>query len=214
EHLARELESSRDLAPPLAGLWLFHLARGQFSQAEDITKELFNVAHVLHDQDILLQAHHCAWPVRWFRGALTGAKAHADAGLGLYDEVRHARHRFLYLGHAPAVCALSIRSVLQWLIGHPLQGIQSERDSIDLARRLQHVPSLAHALWFVCQAQVVRRDAAAVFNTANELLKLSEEQALPQTCATALAYLGWASGQTDDVTGGLQRLEEGLAKYN
>ena len=162
----------------------------------------------------LLQAHHCAWPIRWFRGALADAKAHADAGMGLYDEVGHARHRFLYLGHDPAVCALSIRSVLQWALGYPTQGLQSERDAIDLARRLQHVPSLAHALWFVCQAQIVRGDAAAVVRTASELLTLSEEHGLPQTYATALVHFGWAIAQTDDVSGGIQRLEEGLAKYN
>jgi len=214
EHLARELESSIDLAPPLAGLWLFHTARGQFSRADEITKELFDVAHTLHDSDVLLQARHCAWPIRWFRGALTDAKAHTDAGMGLYDEVRHARHRFLYLGHDPAVCALSIKSVLQWLLGHPTQGVRSERDAIDLARRLQHVPSLAHALWFVCQAQVARSDAVAVVNTANELLTLSEEHGLPQTRAVALAYLGWAIGQTEDVSRGIRRLEEGLAMYN
>ena len=125
EHLARELESSVDLAPPLAGLWLFHTARGQFSRAEEITKELFQVADTLHDPDILLQAHHCGWTTCWFSGALASAKAHADAGIGLYDEVRHARHRFLYLGHDPAVCALSIRSVLQWALGQPTQGLQS-----------------------------------------------------------------------------------------
>jgi class 3 adenylate cyclase/predicted ATPase len=214
EHLARELESSIDLAPPLAGLWLFHTARGQFSRADEITKELFDVAHTLHDSDVLLQAHHCAWPIRWFRGALTDAKAHTDAGMGLYDEVRHARHRFLYLGHDPAVCALSIKSVLQWLLGHPTQGVRSEHDAIDLARRLEHVPSLAHALWFVCQAQVARSDAVAVVNTANELLTLSEEHGLPQTRAVALAYLGWAIGQTEDVSRGIRRLEEGLAMYN
>ena len=214
EHLARELESSIDLAPPLAGLWLFHTARGQFSRADEITKELFDVAHTLHDPDVLLQAHHCAWPIRWFRGALTDAKAHTDAGMGLYDEVRHARHRFLYLGHDPAVCALSIKSVLQWLLGHPTQAVRSERDAIDLARRLEHVPSLAHALWFVCQAQVARSDAVAVVNTANELLTLSEEHGLPQTRAVALAYLGWAIGQTEDVSRGIRRLEEGLAMYN
>ena len=50
--------------------------------------------------------------------------------------------------------------------------------------------------------------------TASELLTLSEEHGLPQTCATALVSLGWAIAQTDDVSGGIQRLEEGLAKYN
>ena len=134
--------------------------------------------------------------------------------MGIYDEVRHARHRFLYLGHDPAVCALSIRSVLRWLLGHPTQGLQSERDAIDLARRLRHVPSLAHALWFACQAQVARSDAIAVVTTANELLTLSEEHGLPQTRATALAYLGWAIGQTEDVSRGIRRLVEGLAIYN
>jgi predicted ATPase len=214
EHLARELERSADLAPPLVGLWLFHTSRGHFSRAEEITKELFNVAHALHDPNILLQAHHCTWPINWLRGALTDAKAHADAGLGLYDEARHAKHRFLYLGHDPAVCALSIRSVLQWALGYPTQGVQSERDAIDLARRLQHVPSLAHAFWFVCQAQAARSDAVAVAKTAKELLTLSEEHGLPLTHGAALGYLGWAIAQTDDVSGGIRRMEEGLAMYN
>jgi predicted ATPase len=214
EDLARQLESSVDLAPPLAGLWLFHTARGQFSRANEITNELFNVAHTLGDPDILLQAHHCAWPIRWFSGEIRDAKVHADAGLDLYDEVRHARHRFLYLGHDPAVCALSHKAILQWLLGCPTQGLRSEREAIELARRLQHAPSLAHALWFVCQAQVVRNDAAAAMNTATELLTLSEEHGLPQTRATALVYIGWAIGQTKNVAQGVQYLEKGLAAFN
>lgn len=214
EHLARKLESSVDLAPPLAGLWLFRTARGQFSRADEITKELFNVAQTLRDPDILLEAHHCAWPIHWFRGALTEAKDHADAGMALYDEVRHARHRFLYLGHDPAVCALSIKSVLQWLLGYAAQGVQLECNAIDLARRLHHAPTLAHALWFVCQAQVARRDAAAVIRTADELLTLSEEHGLPQTRATALAYLGWGRSQTDNLARGLETLLDGLETYN
>jgi predicted ATPase len=214
EDLARQLESSVDLAPPLTGLWLFHTARGHFSRADEIANELFNVARSLDDPDVLLQAHHCAWTIRWFRGEIRDAKAHSDAGLNLYDEARHARHRFVYLGHDPAVCALSITSVLQWLLGYPSQGVRLERDAIDLARRLQHAPSLAHALWFVCQAQVARNDAAAVMHTATELLTLSEEHGLPQTRAIASVYLGWAIGQTKDTAQGIQCLEEGLVAFN
>ena len=211
--LARELESSADLAPPLAGLWLFRTARGQFSRAEEITAELFNIARELEDPNILLQAHHSAWPIRWFVGELTDANLHIDAALQIYDEVRHATQRFFYHGHDPAVCGLSIKAVLQSLLGHPTQGIRAERDAIDLARRLRHVPSLAHALWFVCQAQVARNDATAVIETANELLRLSEEHGLPLTRAIALVYLGWALGQAGDNALGVQRMEEGLAAY-
>src|SRR5262249_1916668 len=158
--------------------------------------------------------HHSAWPICWFRGALKDAKAHAEAGIALYDEARHANHRFLYLGHDPAACALSINAILQWLLGYPIQSVQSERDAIDLARRLQHVPSLAHALWFACQAQIVRGNAAAAKATANELLTLTEQHGLPHTRAAASAYLGWAVGQTEDVRRGIRQVEEGIALCN
>jgi predicted ATPase len=46
------------------------------------------------------------------------------------------------------------------------------------------------------------------------LLTLSEEHGLPQTRATALTYLGWAIGQTGDVSRGIQSLEDGFAMYN
>jgi predicted ATPase len=187
---------------------------GQFCRAEEITCEIFNVARDLSDSDILLQAHHCAWPIGWFRGDFIDAEMHADAGLNLYDEGRHVRHRLLYIGHDPAVCALSIRAVLQWLLGRPMQGSRSESEAIALARRLRHAPSLAHALWFTCQAQVARRDALAVLDTASELIALSEEQGLPQTLAAALVYLGWALGQTKDVDQGANLVEKGLAAWN
>ena len=106
--VARQLESSVDLAPPLAGLWLFHFNRGQFARAEEIVEELFKVARNLDNRDILLQAHHAAWSTGFFRGRFTDAWTHVDAGLALYDEARHAGHRFLYLDHDPAVCALSV----------------------------------------------------------------------------------------------------------
>jgi predicted ATPase len=134
--------------------------------------------------------------------------------LSLYDETRHARHRFLFLGHDPAVSALSIKAVLQWVLGHPTQGLHLESEAMDLARRLQHAPSLAHALFFVCQAQLARNDAAAVMHTATELLALSEEHGFTQTRASSSVYLGWAVGQTKDLTQGLRRLQEGLVAYD
>ena len=82
------------------------------------------------------------------------------------------------------------------------------------AWRLEHAPSLAHALRCVCQAQIVRNDVTAVMDTATELLSLSEEHGLATTRAVALVCLGWAVGQTKDVAQGVQRLEEGLIAFN
>jgi hypothetical protein len=103
--LARQLESFADLAPPLAGLWLFRTARGQFSRADEITNELFNVARTLDDPDIQLQAHHSAWPIRWFVGALTDAKQHIDAALngGPEHKKKASGARLAFIANPPRV---------------------------------------------------------------------------------------------------------------
>jgi predicted ATPase len=211
--IARKLESPNDLAPPLVGLWLVHLARGQFVQAEEISDELFKIARDLNDPDILLQAHHVAWPAQWMRGKLDNAVAHIDAALDLYDETRHARHRFLYMSHDPAVCALSVGSAVQWERGRPEKGMRMEIDALKLARRLQHAPTLAHGLWLVGEAQVARGDVSALIVTAQELLGLCEEHHLPQPKACALMFLGWAQAQSGEIMEGLHNLEKGLTLW-
>jgi predicted ATPase/class 3 adenylate cyclase len=214
ERVARRLESSSDLTPPLVGLWLFHVARGQFARAEEISSELFRIAGELDDPEVLLQAHHAAWPTRWLRGLFAGAVEHIGAGLSLYDEGRHVRHRYLYLGHDPAVCALAIGAPVLWLLGHPERAVRREREAMELARRLGHAPSLAHALWFVGECQVARGDIGAVTATARELLGLCDEHKLPQPRATGLMFLGWALARTGEVADGVRRLEEGLSVWN
>jgi len=214
EQVARRLQSSSDLAAPLVGLWLFRISRGQFDQAEEIFGELFRVAKELDDPELLLQAHHAAWPTHFLRGSPANAREHIEAGMALYDEARHERHRYLYLGHDPAVCALAIGATTRWLLGYPDRAACYEHEAIRLARRLRHAPSMAHALWFAGEAQVARGDATAAMTTACELLALCEEHKLPQPRATALMFLGWALARTGEVAEGARRLDEGLADWN
>jgi hypothetical protein len=58
-------------------------------------------------------------PVRWFLGAFTDAIVHIDNGLAIYDEVRHAKQRFLYHAHdrhtalrLPAILRLCIAATI------------------------------------------------------------------------------------------------------
>lgn len=212
--VARRLELSADLAPPLIGMWLFHLARGQLDRAEDISGELFRIARGLDDVDFLLQAHHAAWPTAYLRGRLGAAAEHIHAGIGLYDEFRHERHRHLYLGHDPAVCGLAIGAVVQSLRGQGDSALAMERRGLDLARRLGHPPSLAHGLWFVGEARVTRGDTAGAEEIADALLLLCEEHRLPQPRATALMFKGWALARSGAVAAGVERVREGLVIWD
>lgn len=207
--LGERLESSQEIAPSIANLWIFHYANGRLDAAEKVSRDLLRIARDLDSQEVLLQAHHTAWPVRWGRGALKDALSHIDAGLALYDEERHAHHRFLYLGHDPAVCGLAIASQLCSMLGHTAKAKEKEGQALALARRLNHEPTLMHGLWFVIESQMTRGDVAGVSANAAELLKLAEQYGLPLPRAMGLVYHGWALACSGVTETGFEQAREG-----
>jgi predicted ATPase len=211
--VGQRLNSSAALAPSIAGLWLFNIARGRLDKGQENSDHLFRIARELEDPEILLQAHHSAWPIKWFRGQWVEAAHQISAGLALYDEQRHAHHRFVYLGHDPAVCALAIDATAQWALGYPTRADRLMGESVALARKLRHPPSLAIALWIYIASRILYADTAAVIATYPELLRLSDETGLPQGRAFALIYLGWTLTRTGEIAEGIARLEEGLGLY-
>jgi len=209
--LASKLEGSAELrAPAIVNRYLFNIGRGEFDRCEESTTDLFRIGNELNDPEILLQAHHCAFPTRYFRGLFGDSMKHIDALLAVYHEERHAHHRYLYMGHDPAICGLGTSAVIEWIRGNREQAMHFERSAAALATRLGHTPSLTRSLWHICDAQVARGDAATTFSTATELLKLSEEHGLPQQRANALIFLGWALASSGDSTEGISLLEQGL----
>jgi tetratricopeptide (TPR) repeat protein len=206
--LGEQLASSSETAPSIANLWIFHYANGRLDAAEKVSHDLLRIAKDLDSQEVLLQAHHTAWPVRWGRGALKEALEHIDSGLALYDEQRHAHHRFLYLGHDPAVCGLAIASQLCSALGHAAQAQDRADQALMLARRLDHVPTLVLGLWFVIESQMTRGDVGGVHTNTAELLDIADRYGLPQR-AMGLAYRGWALAYSGMPAGGLASAKEG-----
>jgi class 3 adenylate cyclase/predicted ATPase len=212
--VAQRLGNPVELAPPLLGLWLYRASLGQLERADEVGVELLEIAHKTGSTDVRLQAHHAAFPIQWYRGALPEANTSIAALLALYDEVEHEQHRFTYLGHDPAVCALSIGATVQWLLGYPERAVAMEDRALCLARRLRHPPSLAHALWFVCEGRWGRRDQAALAVTASELVALCEDQKLSAPRAAATMYTGWVMAHSGRVAEGIELVERGLSDWD
>jgi predicted ATPase len=207
--VGHQLDSSKEIAPSIANLWLFHYANGRLDAAEKVSRDLFRIARDLDNQEVLLQAHHTAWPVRWGRGAMKEALGHIESGLTLYDEQCHAHHRFLYLGHHPAVCGLAIASQLCSSLGYPAQARTRGDQALALARRLNHEPTLMHGLWFVIESQMTRGDVSGVTANTAELLTLAKQYGLPLPRAMALIYRGWALAYSGSGDEGLVLVREG-----
>jgi predicted ATPase len=165
--IGRRLESSADLAPSIANLWHFNVSRGRLDRADEISSDLRRIADDLHDPEIILQAHHATWPTEWLRGRLADASREIEAGMGFYDEHRHRHHRYVYLGHDPAVCALAIGTSVRWMLGYPKQAMRFEEQAKALARRLRHAPTLAQALSLSCELRKTLGDTPTLTHTSD-----------------------------------------------
>jgi predicted ATPase len=209
--VGKRLGNSAEIAPAIANTWIFLANRGQFDRADEISANLFEIARDSGDPEILLQAHHTAWPLRWGRGLLVEATHHIDAGLALYDETRHGGHGYIYLGHDARACALGVRAVVHAMLGYPARSISFETDALTVPRRLAHPPSLAQALMYVCDSRVARSDALALIAPARELLEMSTELGIPQHRGNALVFFGWALASHGETSEGIMRAAEGLS---
>jgi class 3 adenylate cyclase/predicted ATPase len=207
--IGRRLASSADHAPAIANLCLVNLVRGRLDRAAEIAVDLSRIAQELGDPEVMLQAHHCSWFTNWDLGRFAEAREHTKAGAALYDEVRHAHHRRVYLGHDPGVCMLNFSACLETVLGYAVRGYRLAEESVVLARRLGHVPSLANALWHVCEPAVFRGDPASVILNAQELLSFTDAHGLSMHRAHAEILLGWGLSHLGEVTEGIARLKEG-----
>jgi class 3 adenylate cyclase/predicted ATPase len=208
--VGRRLESSTDIAPAIANLWLFNSARGRLDRCSEISADLFRIAQELDDPAVMLQAHHCAWGTKFNLGLFAESKAHSEAGLAIYDESAHARHRHIYLGHDPGVCSFHFGALAQGFLGFSERGARLESEGVSLARRLQHPPSLAFSLWKSCESSILRGNVSAATTMAQELARLTDAHELPMHRVSAIMLLGWALSHSGETAQGIARQEQGL----
>jgi class 3 adenylate cyclase/predicted ATPase len=177
----------------LWGIWLFNMAGGKIEIAQDLVEELFVIANNEQNEELELQAHHAAWGTRCWFGDMDVAYEHVTRGLEIYDDDRHRGHAMRYGGHDPGVCARVQGALTLWYRGYPDQAVVSAEQGLQAARKLDHPPSVAHALLWHCHVHYQRRDRIRAGKASAALAKISHKQALGQYILPASLFSTWAA---------------------
>jgi predicted ATPase len=97
--------------PALWGQWLFRWGRSEVRDAWQLCGRLLTLADKSGDRGLQLQAHHAAWATSFGRGELAETRAHAEAGLVLYDAKMHQAMASSYGNHDASACAQSFTAL-------------------------------------------------------------------------------------------------------
>jgi predicted ATPase len=209
--LARRVGAPDQAYTATWGLWLSHQQRGRLSEASHLADEVLELAAILNDPDLQLQAHHAAWTTLFFQDNIQTCLEHTERGIALYDINRHGRHALRFGGHDPGSCARSTGALALCLCGYPDKAVERSRDAIALARRLELPGSLSSDLIFDAMLHQYRREPDAVAKRLDELVAVCAEHGIRHYEGSAAILRGWTDVTCGMVERGLEELRRGLA---
>jgi class 3 adenylate cyclase/predicted ATPase len=166
------------------GLWTHTNTHGKFEISQELADELLQMAERLNDPGFLLQALHAQWTIDFYSGS-------AAEGFALYRADDHHAHAFVYAGHDPGVCALSLGAMNLWLLGYADQARKRCLKALHLAKELAHTHSLAWGIGYPAMVYAACGDRDKAKARAEELITLSKDHGFPHWLAIGTAIQGW-----------------------
>jgi DNA-binding SARP family transcriptional activator/predicted ATPase len=150
--------------------------------------------------------------VHFALGEYTTARAHLKAVIDYYEPRYHATLAPL-CGSDPGPSALVYDACCLWCLGYPDQALHRAREALDLVRKLEHAVSLAEIRHFGCLLHAMRRDARALFESAEELMRLADRTHMRGWFGAGTFYRGEALAMQGQLQEGIAQMREGIAAY-
>jgi class 3 adenylate cyclase/tetratricopeptide (TPR) repeat protein len=210
--LAQELGRPDQSYPPMWGLWTVRWLRGELVWALDAAKAVLGAAKAYGVPMIEVTARHAMSYTRFSLGEFEQAIDEADAGLSLFDfDVERALSQVFLMSSSVALRASKGHSL--WMLGRLAEADEEWTAMLDLARRLDHRPSLAAGLAFDLHGLGFRNsyldEMGSLAPIADELLVLAEEEDFYPWYALARLYRGFA-GVSRNEPEAQKLIEDGL----
>jgi DNA-binding winged helix-turn-helix (wHTH) protein/predicted ATPase len=204
EALCDRLGERADLFPAIWGQWMFRTGRGETTAGRRLGARLLALADTFDNAGLKIQAHHAMWSTSFVCGELAQARAHADAGLALFDTKIHRSMASSYGNHDAGCCARNFSSLALALAGEAATARAMMERSLAAATSLDDPFSLALTLYFTSAAAQMMGDVALAATNSKLSVQMATEHDLAQPKAWSMGVAGWCIAETGD-------LEEGLA---
>ncbi|MGH8005702.1 MAG: tetratricopeptide repeat protein [Candidatus Binatia bacterium] len=167
-----------------------------------------------HQQDrfLFVVAHTMLGITLFHLGDCADAQEHLEQTITLYDSQQDRSHSFLYR-QDPAVASLSQLAWTLWKLGYPDQALKRSQESLTLAKKLSHLPSLAFALHYAVLTNQFRRESQTAYKQAEELINFAREQGFPFWLTMAMIVQGAERARLEFGNDGIRQIQQGITAF-
>ncbi len=200
---------------PYGGWFAWHYARAELSRCQALSERLVRLGELHSIPDLLLQGNRMMAYYFVARGRPRLALECAERAVALCSRAGHERS---YLETElqytdPRVTALSYAPVVCSLVGRPERARRYSQQAVELAQRLGHPHTLAHALTYTAVACGIRREARSVLEWTERAISISSERSYELWRVWSSDLQGWALAEVGRPQEGLELLQRELQRW-
>jgi predicted ATPase/class 3 adenylate cyclase len=210
--IAEETGAAAHSFPVLRALATYYMNIADFEKGAELGQRLLELGEKEDDEAIRIEGHYVLGAATAFVGDLDTGLPHLDRAIALHDSRKHNSTRFR-LGPSTGVVARVASGLILWQCGALDQAVTRLRESLVIARELDHPYSIAFALYHNGFLAMWRNRFDECLGHARELAVVSGENdyMVWKTLATVLEGVALTSlGQT---AAGLALTETGIELY-
>lgn len=215
--LAEQLGEVDRRFPLLWGLWSNQFVAGNLGDAITSAYKLLHLGKSADSPLYFIPSRNAASYTHFYRGEYARAIHHADIGRTYFDQTLELQLCQVFQS-APSVHILSAKGNSLWMLGQQAAARRQMDHMLERARGLNHSPSIAAGLGYLCYFYYYERNWLRILDAASEAFEISsaEGYTLWRTCADlykacALIELGKGSITPQDLLERAQIFRQTLA---
>lgn len=216
------LENCNNDQQSIQAMWVLAIYHHVASNRQDVrrlSEEMVAIAQRTDDTGLSVAAHTMLGHSYWIDGQYLEAKHALEFALSHYDSNLNSNHGVMF-GVDSYIWSLSGMAVITWFTqANKELAFKYAQDSVEYAKKLNHIPSLGIALTYLAMMYQYTYDREGAAGACSELLQLCEKYGLPASQAYGAIIYSWATQNKEELQHTLAMLRTlgcalGLTQYD
>jgi class 3 adenylate cyclase/predicted ATPase len=192
------------------GLWAGSFTRCETMVCQELSTEMLKDVEQLPGSPESCIAHRLYGATQWVQGNYLGARDHLEQAVALANPERDRELAFRF-GVDNGVVARMYLPLVLWPLGEVDQARAAAEDTVALATRTEHAPTMAAAHFWMAWFEMVRGDPIRSKPHAEATMALARKHDMNFWRLLATMAHGWAIAAADGTEAGWDEVRRGVA---